>query len=282
MQHILTILLLGSLSSLAFADFNMRDASFLKTLNEFSHPLLERTYGSRSLWRGAMGFGWCSGFEKRIELLKPSKARLIQCESESEIPVQKQGAGWVYQGKNGAETFDAGGRLIRLENPKATLTYSHNGLLESIHTSKEVLTFLYNPERQIREISSSKGQAVRYQYQNDDLVAIRAPRKKMTFQYDAFHNLIGVSSPQGSEMISYRLETDEILSYRNLKNACTVNFQFQKVSGLELRSILARSCPGMKKQSQTFNFLFRKTKTGKLQISQMKISGDLHDKTNLP
>ena len=63
--------------SKTFLDFEIRGASF---------PLkLERTYNSRSLYKGLFGMGWCSNIETRLDMLPDGVPKLTVCGGGLEI-----------------------------------------------------------------------------------------------------------------------------------------------------------------------------------------------------
>ena len=60
-----------------FVDFDLKGAVF---------PLvMERTYNSRSLYRGLFGMGWCSNIETRVHVLPDNSVQLTECGGGQEI-----------------------------------------------------------------------------------------------------------------------------------------------------------------------------------------------------
>lgn len=60
-----------------FVDFDLTGAVFPLTL--------ERTYNSRSLYRGLFGMGWCSNIETRVSVLPDNSIQLTECGGGQEI-----------------------------------------------------------------------------------------------------------------------------------------------------------------------------------------------------
>ena len=60
-----------------FVDFNLQGAAFPLTL--------ERTYNSRSLYRGLFGMGWCSNLETRLSVLPDNSIKIVECGGGQEI-----------------------------------------------------------------------------------------------------------------------------------------------------------------------------------------------------
>ena len=77
-----------------------KNGNYTKTFVDISFPgaglpfKVERTYNSRSLYRGLFGYGWCSNLETRIDVLPDNTLNLVECGGGREIPyVSRQAAG---------------------------------------------------------------------------------------------------------------------------------------------------------------------------------------------
>ena len=84
------------LSATALVD--TKNANYTKTFVDINLPgagvplLVERTYNSRSLYRGMFGYGWCSNLETRLEVLPDNTLLVIECGGGVEIPYVSAGA----------------------------------------------------------------------------------------------------------------------------------------------------------------------------------------------
>lgn len=67
-----------------FVDFDLKGAVFPLTM--------ERTYNSRSLYRGLFGMGWCSNIETRVRVLPDNSIQLTECGGGQEILFLTQNA----------------------------------------------------------------------------------------------------------------------------------------------------------------------------------------------
>ena len=73
------------LSLPAYSLVDMRSAGYMKTFSDMLVSRggfdlkVERTYASRSLFNGIFGFGWCSNFETKIEVLPDNTIKAIDC-----------------------------------------------------------------------------------------------------------------------------------------------------------------------------------------------------------
>ena len=52
--------------------------------------MIERTYNSRSLYKGIFGYGWCSNLETRLEVLPDNTLKVIECGAGAEISYTSQ------------------------------------------------------------------------------------------------------------------------------------------------------------------------------------------------
>ena len=68
-----------------------KNANYTKTFVDLSFPgagiplLIERTYNSRSLYRGLFGYGWCSNLETRVDIMPDNTLNAVECGGGQEI-----------------------------------------------------------------------------------------------------------------------------------------------------------------------------------------------------
>lgn len=68
-----------------------KNANYTKTFVDIALPgaglplLVERTYNSRSLYRGLFGYGWCSNLETRLEVMPDNTPMVVECGGGAEI-----------------------------------------------------------------------------------------------------------------------------------------------------------------------------------------------------
>lgn len=83
------ILLIFSISAFGFVD--MKNANFADSWIDYKSNgtgyqlKVQRTYNSRSTHDGLFGFGWCSDFETRLEIMPDSTLKVIECGGGLEI-----------------------------------------------------------------------------------------------------------------------------------------------------------------------------------------------------
>ena len=80
-----------------FALVDTKNANYTKTFIDISLPgaglplMIERTYNSRSLFRGLFGYGWCSNLETRLEVMPDNTLMIVECGGGAEISYVPQG-----------------------------------------------------------------------------------------------------------------------------------------------------------------------------------------------
>lgn len=78
-------------ASSAFGLVDMKNGNYSKSFVDFKiesslFPLtLERTYSSRSIYRGLLGMGWCSNLETRVEVLPDGLPKIVICGGGLEV-----------------------------------------------------------------------------------------------------------------------------------------------------------------------------------------------------
>ena len=83
MKHLIYFLFFISLSAYGIVD--IRSAGYSKTFIDFESQTkgynlkVERTYNSRSLYNGLFGFGWCSNFETKLDILPDNSIKVAEC-----------------------------------------------------------------------------------------------------------------------------------------------------------------------------------------------------------
>lgn len=91
MKKIMLIFTIFFISSSVFGLVDMKNGNYSKSFVDFevkgnTFPLkMERTYNSRSLYRGLFGMGWCSNLETRVDVLPDGIPKLTVCGGGMEI-----------------------------------------------------------------------------------------------------------------------------------------------------------------------------------------------------
>lgn len=260
----------------------MRDGSFVHNFNPLHHPIFNLNYQSKRLYEGSFGFGWCAEFEKTISISQGIKK---VCNQTYRAQFKEKSNQLISLNPDGSkEIYNHRGQLIsyiKPGSPRADLFY-HQDRLTEIRIQKQSYQMSYQlTERKIKSINHLNG-TVHFEYSSQNLVSAQKSKTKfLRFRYDQVHNLIQITNSSGRELfISYRSHLDEVDSVRS-SHGCTENYQFQKVSNLELKSSLVQSCPSRRPVKKVYSFLARKTQKG-LILSQIKTAGDLNDNSVLP
>lgn len=94
MKNILKVLISFSFLFMfsAYSVVDTKNANYTKTFVDLEFPdkgipfKIERTYNSRSLYRGIFGYGWCSNLETKLEVMPDNTIMVIECGGGLEIP----------------------------------------------------------------------------------------------------------------------------------------------------------------------------------------------------
>lgn len=267
--------LLGLMGTLpTSAEINMKNASFISEWRDLKIHITEgdkdfqfefrRIYNSRSAHLGFFGFGWCSPFEKNLKIVS-DVALVNDCTLERahqvKAPTKSNG---VYHVQLNGETliFDDRGRLAQIRSPhnyNIDLGYSRKGLLTKVSIqNRYYVQLIYgdskSTEKKIVELKSSDGQRVKYQYEGDDLVAVKKKADKVRFSYDRHHNLTLIRQPSDAfEVITYDSTLDRVKKYRSV-DRCIHRLTYRPSSNNTFLSAAEKSCNGTVVGRATYRF----------------------------
>lgn len=266
------------------AAVNMKDAAYYKTwidLETGPDPALfrlRRTYHSRSLHRGLFGFGWCSDFEKSLDLKRSDQILLRDCRLKAPIRFKKKNE-TLYESpekelleiKNGLfirttpsqvqQKYNRLGQLISLSGSPAEhmdLTYAPDGFLKHILINQRTrLEVRPDPlRRHIQSITSSEGQRILYRYDGLNLVQVQnAWDHRYSYAYDDLHNLTEISYPDRTrEVLTYDPEKDWIVQVRG-RDRCLLTLRYTlRATGQSYTSTAEKRCEGKPGLSTHYEF----------------------------
>ncbi|MGZ3797754.1 MAG: DUF6531 domain-containing protein [Pseudobdellovibrionaceae bacterium] len=301
---------LSTLLSLSFpfsakADVNMKNASYFKTwidleIRKDAHIFqLRRTYNSRSLHPGLFGFGWCTDFEKSLELNRSDQIILYDCRLNAPLKFKRKKEN-LYESpsketiefkedhylrtttKKTLQKFDKLGKLTRLIDPnenRLDFIYEKGGPLRKIIYNKDVeLNIKFDTlHRHIQAITSDEGSEAHYSYENQNLVDVRNSWKNFfVYHYDGFHNLIRILYPgKVEEILTYDSEKDWILRIDRLKDSviqCTEIFKYTQENNSNYSSTAEKICAGKTIAKTIYEFRHKTRADGSKYLDQVKIS----------
>ncbi len=283
-KHTTTLLLTSLISIPTQAAVNMKDASFIKTINDFKD--FERTYNSRSLHDGIFGFGWCSAFEKKLEIAVNGQVTLKDCTQNTDTiyknSVSSEGellkfndSKYIISNSNKKMIFNKNGELINLntaDGKKFNLTYDQSGFLRKISNKKSILRLNYEySNRKVKEIISS-GLTIQYQYQEQNLLqSIHNNNEIYKYKYDKLHNLLEIQYPDLSkENLTYDVETDRVNTFKNRKD-CIDSFKYSQKEN-SMISTLEKSCSQRLISRVQFEFLEKIRNDGRSYIDKLTVT----------
>lgn len=268
-----TLLFISLINSSALAAVNTKDASFNKSFIDLG--ILERSYNSRSLYNGIFGFGWCSEFEKKLDLSVEGQVTFKDCSLPQDVIYKDNISSsgellrstknhYFINDRDHKMVFNKKGELTDLKKKslRYELTYDESGFLRKITINKkQILRLNYDYSlRKVREILGSQEQALRYVYTEQDLLqVIGRPQESYKYRYDKLHNLKEITHPDKKmEFIRYNESEDRVVSHQD-GSGCVENYQYQE-KYRSLLTILEKSCPRQPSQLITFEF-FEKTRS---------------------
>ncbi|WP_413291606.1 DUF6531 domain-containing protein [Bdellovibrio sp. HCB337] len=280
----------------------MKDASYVKTWIDIEIKKdrrvfqLRRTYNSRSLHQGLFGFGWCSDFEKRLDLSRSDQITLKDCRLNAPIkflkksPTQYESADKeiieykdkIYTrttAKKTLQKYNNLGLLINLTDTtqdRLDITYDLGGFPKKItinnHTELKVKPDLLR--QRIQSLSTDKVPGATYRYEGKDLVHVKNSwNNQFNYQYDGTHNLVKVLYPdKTSEVLAYDPEKDWVVSINN-RNKCLETFKFiQKTNSQNYSATAEKRCNGKVITKTTYEFRHKARADGTKYLDQVQVT----------
>ncbi len=195
------------LTSSALADVNLQQASYYKTWTDFSIESkglkysFQRTYRSRSIHQGLFGFGWCSDFEKKLEILGPEKIVLKDCQEERTLLYKKRGKDFVSIQDPKDKITRAGSRFHR-QKGLIQQVFDPEGRLIELKYFKWPLQIFYGSDQRISQIKINHDQVINLKFtpRDGDSLTVTAPRKAAFVYHFKDKNLISVTTASGSKI----------------------------------------------------------------------------------
>jgi hypothetical protein len=244
------------------AEVNVKDASFFKT---WSEKIFHRTYKSRSVHKGWLGTGWCTEFEKTLNV-QGKEITLSDCSLDAEIKLSLGkdiyliGSLYIYEiSGSQLQKYDLRGRLVflKIQDRKIEIKYGKNDeVREVIFNDKFKLTIATD---------SKKGKTARLQGPRmaDFLYAINRNLNEVRqgtvslykYSYDEFDNMISVNSPRHHETMAYDAERDQITEYVSA-DGCLNQYTYLAVSPLHSATLRKKIC-GKKSEEIRYHFFYR-------------------------
>jgi YD repeat-containing protein len=134
-----------------------------------------------------------------------------------------------------SQRFDLNGRLTAMYDKNGNnlkMIYTGDALHEVIDNTGKKLTFTYNQNRRVKDITGPGGVKVEYKFKGEDLVEVHNMWKnKYTFDYDETHNITKIVFPDGTfKALTYNQKNDWVTSFtdRAIKGVtCTESYKYE-------------------------------------------------------
>jgi hypothetical protein len=282
MQNFKTILLLGFIfhqNSNASVAVNMKNGSLILHDSEIHQSKsgftwnVQRTYRSRSLFRGVFGQGWCSALDLRIQFISKGELQIKDCGYPHPIrykldakashyvstfnsnDIVKASFGYyerINQNKQKAR-FDLKGRPLEIQLGPNNYTFNYNarGLIQSIYHKKSLIAELkWHPLLDLIEKMGS----TQYRYTGFQLIKVHQGSKDQVklYNYDDLDNLTDRRENKNHLLIEYYKAEDRVFK---IKSSCTQTYEYKLVNERITSSELTQVCPDKKLLKQTFDVL---------------------------
>lgn len=274
MKLIATPLLILLSGSFSFAQINLKEAAYTKTINELQIPGLQKTYSSRSLHRGIFGFGWCSEIEIRLQFLSGRKVLKHHCGRTFLAKARREKDRWILEQNGQVEIFNSQGRLLEKPLHGLRFAYSDQGQLSRILVSNRAYSVKWDSNGTRITVIQHEDRRVSYDYSSaGNLMNINAPDGTRIFFYDSMNNLTDFKTRQGSEKITYSQDSDEVRSFESSESPCQYRFRYRRISSTTLESKVEKACPGAETKSVSFLFQGKPAPEGRLLLSEIKTQG---------
>ena len=280
------------------AEINMKDASYRYSFSDIQG--LRRTYNSRSLYTGYFGFGWCSNFEKSLEINNNKEITVKDCDTDfhfvltdennslktrtfqnpytKEKILFKSGTYSHYLQNGEIRMFNRLGQLTNIISSNGTnIAFNYSGKnISSLRTETNYeLTFHLNDTNQITKIESSNNESTLYLYEKENLIqSVNSKKQSHLYDYDDMNNMIRLTYPDKTEeTIAYNNDQDRVLKI-NLKNNCTEYYDFYSKDRDQLRQVstLTRKCDNKTINQYIYEFWYKERSDGLKYLERYKIN----------
>lgn len=279
MQNFKTILLLSFIAlqnSNASVAVNMKNGGLILHDSEIHQSKsgftwnVQRTYRSRSLFRGVFGQGWCSVLDLKIQFISKGELQITDCDFPHPIRYKldpkashyvnalnsndriKIGFGFyerINQFKQKTR-FDLKGRPLEIQSGKEVffLDYNSRGLIQTMRNKKEALVEVkWHPLLDLIE----KIGPTAYRYTGFQLMKVNHQLKDQTklYNYDDLDNLTDRRENKSHLLIEYYKAEDRVYK---IKSSCTQTYEYHLINERMTSSELTQICPDKKILKQTF------------------------------
>ena len=257
----LLLLVAGGLANACFANvslynFQHSSSDALSSNSAPKETKLQRTYQSRSLFRGYLGVGWCTVFDNSLTPTHVDKLLFHDCMFDRPFRFSLSTATenlWIYTSldnpslklrrlrdqfqlrtKNQTYIFDLEGRIIKYisSTEQMAFQYGTDAKLKSLTIFDQEFLITLNSTNRISTIfNKNSNQKLNFKYKDANLVLVDSGAFSKSYLYDKYHNLIQIDEPTIKKKIAYDVAKDRTKSVED-HNGCyqTREFLGQKIN----------------------------------------------------
>ncbi len=233
---------------------NTATGNYIYTQRDFEIPgiglplVFERTYNSQDETDNSLGYGWNHTYNARLVVSNSDTVTVHWGDGKTETWVANGSGGYTRQYGvfddlidlgNGTFSvnkkdsiryfFNAAGRLSGISDKndnEIELVYSGDLLDYIVDTAGRHIDFSYNGNSRITKITDPAGGALQFSYDaNGNLVsAANMNGHTTTFSYDTLHQMLTVTDPRGSVVVSNTYDADKrvVTSQKDAKQGQTL------------------------------------------------------------
>ncbi len=179
-----------------------------------------------------------------------------------------------------AQRFDASGHLVLMNDKNGNnlkLSYANDTLHEIVDNTGKKLTFTFNQNKRVKDITGPGGAKAEYKYKGEDLVDVRNMWKnKYTYDYDETHNLTKINFPDGTfKALTYNQKQDWVTSFTDRAvggPACVETYKYEVNKNdpkNNFWSTALKKCGGEVKNDARFEFWHKTRADGKKYLARV-------------
>ncbi len=216
----------------------------------------ERTYNSRSNYKGWFGFGWCSDLET-ILIVRENSVVINHCGDGAETSYEKKGTIYKTVHTNDGVIKKVGANFVRSYGDGTSETFSKEGRLIEIRKKQDFLSIKYNEKGIIKELVDGGGRRVsvnsnsngyitevtflatnkdsapikleiaKYTYKDDNLISAKNSWGNVySYTYDKEHNLTKALWPNDKNIEIEYSSNDWVKALKGT-DLCTENYDYK-------------------------------------------------------
>lgn len=276
--------------SLAFAEININFGEFkIEHKDQLNTKIqIVRNYSSRQLTKGFFGYGWCSLFDTKLQILN-SQPSLSNCDQrQKEYVIQTTNSNYMAHSMDKLTSFyfDKDLKLYRLRHQNQYFNLFYDNDRRGLPANSLVMLQAKNKNQVLVLLKQNlidrihlNNKTVRYQYfQNKLSTVLLSKNIHYEYLYDEFSNMTLWKNTKDFEKINYNNDLDVVTRYLQ-KDKCINEYEYSHLN--KSKFILQhRSCPFSEAKSIKYSFDYNKKQIKITFLKKTLLTGEQHDTQN--